>query len=151
MMASADDRGTIVLHDVHENYDTLHTIKAEDEYPVTDMVMTQELVIASYCTGHLRFFNVDTGNITIEISAHCRCINAIDLKGNKLVSIGEDTFLNVWKLPDMDSKSSSAVSLMYSHQVTDHLLTGVTFLSNGHIVTSTYEAQALLLWALSEA
>ena len=144
--ATADVSGLILLHDAKDQYEKLLEIKNQGSFAVTDMVMNDKFVIASYCTGHIRFFRIETGNLATEIAAHARAITALDLLDNHLVSVGEDTFLNVWSIPDSEAKTND-IELEYSNEVSDNLFTGVSFLSNGHIATASYEAQVLLLWS----
>ncbi|CEM08024.1 unnamed protein product [Vitrella brassicaformis CCMP3155] len=80
-----------------------------------------------YCgfgTGHLRVYDAVRRELKIEIAAHGRWINDIDVRHDGLVaSVGEDTVLNVWRCPSCDSE----VSLAHSAVVTESLLTGVAF------------------------
>lgn len=143
--ATADDDGIIILRDSRESYQVEQKIKT-DGYPVTDMVLHPDYVIASFTTGHIRLYRLQTGIIATEIAAHSRCINGLAFHENQLFSVGEDTYLNVWSIPEKDAKSSEAANHIFSHRIVDNLLTGVVVVENGNIVTSTYECAALLLW-----
>ena len=37
------------------------------------------LIIAGYISGHIRTYDFSTGIIKVEISAHARCINGLDI------------------------------------------------------------------------
>ena len=137
--ATADASGLILLHDAKDEYEKLIEIKGQGCFAVTDMVMNDKFVIASYCTGHIRFYRVETGNLASEIAAHARAITALDLWENHVASVGEDTFLNVWSIPDSETKTND-IELEYSNEVSDNLFTGVSFLSNGHLATAATAA-----------
>ena len=88
----------------------------------------------------------------------------------QVVTAGEDTFINVWSLPDFESKGSSEVcyallsrgtaaadgifpqvSLLFSACVKDQLLTGVQFVRDGrgNIATAAYDVEQISLFVRS--
>jgi len=149
-VVSADDEGSIIIRDVLEGFQPLHTIQGQG-MPVTSLAIREDLLVASYNTGHLRFFLLSTGSMIAEIAAHSRCINALDIHPEQplLASIGDDTYLNIWTLPETDEGAQGeGMTLLFSEQVHDKLLTGVSFLNHEtrHIATSAYDCDGLPLW-----
>jgi WD40 repeat protein len=47
--------------------------------PCTSIAVRGDIAVAGYSSGHIRLFNVRTGKMVVEIDAHSRCINAIEL------------------------------------------------------------------------
>jgi hypothetical protein len=43
------------------------------------VALWKDVVIGGYATGHIRMFDVKTGDIRIEIAAHARYITALDV------------------------------------------------------------------------
>jgi hypothetical protein len=46
---------------------------------VTSLAIAYGYLVAGYATGHLRLFNLETKTLSVEITAHSRAINAIDI------------------------------------------------------------------------
>jgi len=92
---------------------------------------------------------VDLQEVVAEISAHSRNIGSIAFHPRLPVfaSVGEDTFLHVWSLPDAEAKGTAEVELMFSSRADDALLCGVAFSEDGDkMVASAYDEPALLVW-----
>ncbi len=43
-------------------------------------------MIAAYGDGHLRVFDMETGRMFVEVAAHARWINALDIAKNGMVT-----------------------------------------------------------------
>lgn len=48
-------------------------------FPCASVRLWKTWIIAGYGSGHVRIFNVETGVIKVEIAAHAKWINAIDV------------------------------------------------------------------------
>ena len=142
--ATADVSGLILLHDAKDQYEKLLEIKNQGSFAVTDMVMNDKFVIASYCTGHIRFFRIETGNLATEIAAHARAITALDLLDNHLVSVGEDTFLNVWSIPDSEAKTIPNLPVVSSKWIVT-FLHGKEFKSKSVLTSLTISLAVIAL------
>ena len=120
-------------------------------------------------------FRINIKELMVEVAAHTRCINAIDIHAHQplVVTVGEDTFVNVWSLPDFESKGSSEVrvaafgeghkcpsgaqtrslqvSLLFSSCVKDQMLTGVQFLRDGtsNVACAAYDTETISVYARS--
>jgi len=140
--AACDDQGTISVW----NAQSLSKKCAFEGtgHPSTSLLITGDILMSSYTTGHIRLFSLSTETLCAEIAAHSRCINAMALHPTKpmFASVSEDTYINVWSVPDFDSKDAK-VELVYSNSIADHLLTGVVFLSSENIVAASYDAETL--------
>lgn len=44
------------------------------------------------------------GNKLVDIAAHGRWINSLNLKKNLLISTGEDCFFRIWELNDVNGR-----------------------------------------------
>ncbi|CBN77164.1 conserved unknown protein [Ectocarpus siliculosus] len=91
------------------------------------------------------------GTLAIEIAAHSRTINAMDLHPSSmlLATVGEDLFLNVWELPKCGQEGPSGqVGLVATSRVDNRLLTGVQFLVDGshRIIGLAYDCDHLQIW-----
>eukprot|EP00640_Fibrocapsa_japonica_P003449 CAMPEP_0113941584 /NCGR_PEP_ID=MMETSP1339-20121228/7470_1 /TAXON_ID=94617 /ORGANISM="Fibrocapsa japonica" /LENGTH=318 /DNA_ID=CAMNT_0000945773 /DNA_START=178 /DNA_END=1134 /DNA_ORIENTATION=- /assembly_acc=CAM_ASM_000762 len=148
-LASGDDRGGIFVWSLIEGFNRLQTIEGEG-HPVTSLAVRENLLVASYSTGLLRMYNISTGLVVAEVTAHSRCINAIDMHPDQLIlaSVSDDTFLNVWAVPDLDAPGDPEVSLLYSESVGDFTLTGVAFIPDGsnRIAASAYDYDGMHIW-----
>lgn len=48
-------------------------------FPCASVRLLKTWIIAGYGSGHVRIFNIETGAIKVEIAAHAKWINAIDV------------------------------------------------------------------------
>ncbi|CAM9255384.1 unnamed protein product, partial [Hapterophycus canaliculatus] len=107
---SGDAGGAVTVWSVAKHLER-HCSFEGDGNPVTALRTRDSTVIAAYSTGHLRLFDARKMSLAIEIAAHSRTINAIDLHPSSmlLATVGEDFFLNVWELPSggLDGSRSS--------------------------------------------
>ncbi|XP_076372674.1 WD repeat-containing protein 54-like isoform X2 [Tachypleus tridentatus] len=77
-LISGDDQGNLV---VWEGSTTLKKVKELESFqsPATSIACWKELVMVGYGSGHIRLFNITTGNKTAEITAHASWITAVDI------------------------------------------------------------------------
>lgn len=115
--------------------------------------MREDIVAAGFSTGHLRIFRTRTSELVVEVAAHSRCVNAVDIHAYQplVVSVGEDTFVNIWSLPDFESKGSGEISLLFSSCVKDQLLTGAKFMNDetGNFAIAAYDVDQISVWVRS--
>jgi len=120
-MVSADDMGKIILWKVGGA--VTKTLEIEGfGFPCTSVRLHENFIIAAYGSGHLRKFNRKTGTIIVEVAAHAKWINAMDLSqdGTLVVTASEDTFLRLFDVETFELKFQKAI--------TDVQLTGVRFM-----------------------
>ena len=111
--------------------------------PITSVVLRGEDFIAGYASGLIRIFNVTCGTVRVEIAAHSRTLNAIAVHPLLpiLVSVGEDTYMNIW---DIQGMALDEVQLIRSESFPHSLLSGVAFDQSGtNIFTVAYDLPVL--------
>lgn len=115
------------------------------------MAIRGDSVVAAFADGHVRVYAVGDGALVSEASAHGRCITALTLHPteNMFATVGEDTLVNVWTLPDPEEKGP-ALELVASRRRPDMQLSGVAFSRMGsNLVASAYDWPALHVWKRS--
>ncbi len=55
--------------------------------PCTSLGLWRGLIVAAFGDGHLRVFDMENGRMYVEVAAHARWINAVDVAKNGLVSV----------------------------------------------------------------
>jgi len=115
--------------------------------PVMSLAGRRDMVVAAYGTGHIRIFSRKKNMLAVEVAAHSRPVMALAMhpSQDQFVSVGEDTIVNVWPLPDFESKSSSTVDVLFSTSAKDRILVGVGFYG-GDIVASAFDSGSVLIW-----
>eukprot|EP00112_Aurelia_sp_Birch-Aquarium-sp1_P009986 Seg2155.6 transcript_id=Seg2155.6/GoldUCD/mRNA.D3Y31 product="WD repeat-containing protein 54" protein_id=Seg2155.6/GoldUCD/D3Y31 len=127
VMASSDESGKIIIWKAGGHFVKVKEI-AGFGYPCSSLSVMKNLVIGAYGTGHIRIFNLETGSMLCEVSAHSRWINAIDVckKNGMIVSASEDTHVKVWKL----TASPFNFEFLFEDAVADVQLAGAKFLDD---------------------
>ncbi|GMI02856.1 hypothetical protein TrVE_jg4761 [Triparma verrucosa] len=158
-VASADDRGNFCVFDVnvseptggHNLMSKRLFITSEKSFPCGSIECVGSVLIAGFSSGHLKFFDLGSGECFVEVAAHSRCISAVCLneEAGFVATASEDCVLNVWKVPDSPSDGSQ-VDLTFTEYIPDRQLTGVTFLTDGHgenkMLASSYDSDTLDVW-----
>ncbi|CAM9501906.1 unnamed protein product, partial [Pylaiella littoralis] len=147
---SGDAGGTIIVWNIAKHLERECSFDG-DGNPATALCARDGTVVASYSTGHVRIFNTQKRMLVIEIAAHSRAINAIDLHPSSmlLATVGEDLFLNVWELSECGQEGPCGqVGLLATSRADNRLLTGVRFLGDGsyRIIGLAYDCDRLLAW-----
>eukprot|EP01065_Artemidia_motanka_P037862 TRINITY_DN46766_c0_g1_i1.p1 TRINITY_DN46766_c0_g1~~TRINITY_DN46766_c0_g1_i1.p1 ORF type:complete len:321 (+),score=86.86 TRINITY_DN46766_c0_g1_i1:120-1082(+) len=98
---------------------------------ITSLQFCPAHLAAAFGSGAIKLLSPKTLSVYCDIAAHSRWINAIAVSpdGGMLASVGNDTVLLVWRLPDRDS--GSKVELCGQHVVASSLLTGVQWADDG--------------------
>lgn len=89
-------------------------------------------ILVAYGSGTICLYDAISLECRAELTAHARWITAVCVRGSYIASVGEDTVLNVWAV----EPTAGQISLVHSSVVTDKLLTGVAFVTNGVAVTA---------------
>ena len=112
--------------------------------PITSISSGHGLIVTADCTGHLRVHSVASRALVVDICAHAKVINAVDVHPGLplVVAVSEDTYISVWTLPTAEQPVVRNV-LMWSPAPA--LLTGVKFSGkNGeNIVATIYDSKSL--------
>jgi len=104
-----------------------------------------DLLYVAYGSGHVRVFELSSGQLRLELQAHCRWIHAMDVNPstNLVVTASEDCHVLMWDIND------NKAELLDSHRIKDSIMTGVQLCKNGRtIVCSAYERNHLLKYQL---
>jgi WD40 repeat protein len=114
------------------------------------------LFLVGYSNGQISIFNAASPPFKIaEIQAHSRQVNGIAVHPSRplFVSVSDDTFMNVWEVPNSDTFS---VNLHSSTRCNDLQLTGVQFVSSEEgqpcdkIVASVYSYKTVVVKELAK-
>jgi WD40 repeat protein len=147
LLASSDMSGAILIHNPADGFEVVHRI-AGDRYPATCMTfMAENWLVAGYLTGCLRLFSPENFHLHAEVAAHTRAITALDAHNEFAVSVGEDTFMNVWEISSSKPGAGPRVKLVSSQAVPNDMLTGVAFASTNSLFTAAYDSAHLKFWS----
>ena len=137
-LASGSHTGKLVVADVVART-ILHTWAYDDD-AVTAVVSASGPLAVAFLNGYIRLYDPAAGVIRVEICAHSRSVTALamDPSAGKLVSVSEDSSVNVWRL------NEGKVALAFSQSFSDVMLFGVA-LVNGHknVQISAYDTDAI--------
>jgi len=143
---TADEAGSVIFWSVDQKEDGLTKVKeyAGDGYPCQSMSKGHGHVAASFSNGILRLYDLNSKKLKVEIAAHTRSINAIDIHPTKpmVVAISEDSFISLWTLP---TSSNKKVTNLLCVSPTHALLSGVQFCGKDKslISVTSYDSRAL--------
>jgi WD40 repeat protein len=144
LLATSDSSGTILVRKPDDAFEIVHRIPG-DAFPATCIRFTpNNLLLGGYLTGAIRIYRKDDFRLCAEIAGHSRAVTALDVNDKYVVSVGEDTFMNVWELTA--SKTAPRVQLVSSQCAANDLLTGVAFGKGKTVLTAAYDTTHLKLW-----
>lgn len=156
-VVSTDVDGRIVVWDMSRLMPILETggqlpmyIIASMESPVLSAVLRNGIVVVATFNGLISFFDLQTKDKVLEISAHARPINAlaVDPAGTILASVGDDCRIMIWRFPDGGDPSSQ---LLFTASMTDRALNGVVIHPDtGAVVVSSYDSNQMLVFPLAD-
>lgn len=143
VVASSCDSGEVCLWDAG----TFKALAAfpGGGYPCTSVKLKDTYVVTAFSTGHLRIFEISSATMVVEVTAHSRCITALDVHPvqDTFVTVGEDAVVSVWTLPERSS-GSYHLELIKSQVVEDHLFTGVQFFKSA-LLACSYDNNVMAL------
>jgi len=145
-LVTADEAGTVIFWSVDQKEEGLTKIKEHtgEGYPCLSMCKGHGYIICSYSNGVIRLFDINSKKIKVEISAHTRSINAIDIHPTKpmVVAVSEDSHISLWTLPTSTNKK---VTNLLCASPTHALLSGVQFCGKDKslISVTSYDSRAL--------
>ncbi|KAG9411052.1 WD repeat-containing protein 54 [Aphanomyces cochlioides] len=148
LLCSGDDEGTFVVWSIENapHMEVKHKIRATG-YPATTLkCISSDWCLSGDTTGKLRLINLRGGYVAADVGAHSRNLSALDANDNRVVTVGEDGYLNVWKLSEKSSEDQLKISLLHSHRVGDELLTGVVLTPSQTILTMSYDVSHIKVW-----
>jgi WD40 repeat protein len=143
----ADDRGGFSAYTTSKHISSPIYSKKGDDYPCTSIVATDNSIIASFSTGHIRGYKLSTGELLVTLTAHIRCINGLAMhpSENIVVSVSEDQYISVWSIGDFSTRSGKSFDLLSSIKVDNHQCTGVGVYADGRVAVSSYDEDELVV------
>lgn len=137
MLVSSDNAGNISVWKLSASDASQVASIAGSGSPCNSVCLWKGVIVAGYASGHLRLFNANTGRMGAEVTAHARCINAVDVASESglVLTVSDDAFFRLWQIkqeniPHLDYK--------YAENVTDLQLTGGRFVDvNGRALCLT--------------
>ncbi|KAJ0041621.1 hypothetical protein NL108_010449, partial [Boleophthalmus pectinirostris] len=98
-MVSADDGGNLCVWKAGEEFHLLNKIPGFD-MTCSSVKLWKGTVAAGYGTGQIRLYEAVTGILHVEINAHARWINSLDIApfSGLLLSAAEDSLVRVWHI-----------------------------------------------------
>ncbi|KUF75374.1 WD repeat-containing protein 54 [Phytophthora nicotianae] len=147
LLASSDMSGAIMIRNPRDGFKVTHRIVSTG-YPATSMTfMAENWLVAGFLTGCLRLYNPENFHLHAEVAAHTRAITALDAHNEFVVSVSDDTFMNIWEISSTKPGAAPRVKLVSSQPVPNDLLTGVAFVSTNSLLTAAYDSAHLKLWS----
>ncbi|XP_033828714.1 WD repeat-containing protein 54 [Periophthalmus magnuspinnatus] len=127
-MVSADDGGNLCLWKAGEEFHLLNKIPGFD-MTCSSVKLWKGTVAAGYGTGQIRLYEAVTGILHVEINAHARWINSLDIApfSGLLLSAAEDSLVRVWHMSLTPETNSVEVAHLHNECVTDTQICGARF------------------------
>ena len=112
--------------------------------PITSIASGHGLIVTADVTGKVRVYSADKRSLAVEISAHARTINAIDVHPTQplVAAASEDAFISVWTLP---TPAQPVVRNVVMTSPAPGLWTGVRFSGKNSesVVATCYDSKSL--------
>ena len=114
--------------------------------PITSIASGHGLIVTADVTGKLRIYNTqpDKRGLAVEIAAHARTINAIDIHPTQplVVAASEDSYISAWSLP---TAVQPVVRNLVMTSPAPGLWTGVRFSGKNaeSVVATCYDSRSL--------
>ena len=130
-LVSGDEDGTVCVwklnRDVGISNQIPNVVVKGGGDPCSDVCTCGDYLIASFGSGKILIFSIETFERKFEINAHARWINSMDIcvKNQRLIAVSEDTCVSVWQIP---RDKSGLVECLYYQAVQSYVLTGCRFL-----------------------
>ncbi|RNA07386.1 WD repeat-containing 54 [Brachionus plicatilis] len=139
VLCVGDSTGNCSVFDCHENQNLkLKNSFNESQKPVTCLCIWKDYLVASFSHGVISIFDLYQDCHLLDIYAHAKYINSLDVCQDLLVSSGEDCYFRVWQLNEINKMIK--VNHLYSGLVTDTLITSAKFNNNtNEICISSYD------------
>lgn len=152
LVCSADAAGAVLVHALEADGTWMHCCAFEtgtvDGTPslCTSARMRGNHLFTAYSTGHIRIYDLVSCTMCVQIAAHARWINALEVHPGGMVfaTAAEDTTIQVWDFVD-----PTKVAHLYSIPVADALLCGVAFCGGNErdtICATAYDQAIVHSW-----
>nr|CCA21213.1 dynein light chain 2B putative [Albugo laibachii Nc14] len=119
LLATSDESGTVILYDPSNDFEILHRIKG-DGYSVTALrFLNDNWLVCGLLNGLIHLHKTSDAKLYARLVAHARALTAMDAFDSYFVTVGEDTFMNVWKLND--DAEMPRIELLHSQRINDEI------------------------------
>ena len=154
---SGDDSGQVVFWSFSGGVDAMASVSCSSgkitklegkgvPSPVNVLATGHGLAAGGFASGHVRLYDLAKRQLVVEIGAHSRAINGLDIHATRplLVAAAEDTFVTCWSLP---TAALPSVRNLMAESPALGLLTGCSFGgANQELIVSTiYDSRSLAL------
>uniref|UniRef100_A0ABM5GKZ0 WD repeat-containing protein 54 isoform X1 n=1 Tax=Pogona vitticeps TaxID=103695 RepID=A0ABM5GKZ0_9SAUR len=127
-LVTADDAGALCAWRSGEKFELVSHVPASG-CPCSSVKLWNGVIAAGFGNGQIRLYEVASGALQAEVSAHARWIYALDVapQSGKLLSAAEDSFVQVWRLNHNLDAEAIEIEHCHGECVTDTLLCGARF------------------------
>jgi len=148
-LASGDDSGMICCYMLNTSGQCDRISETESEgIPCTNITLTNnDIMIASFLTGHINIYNSMDGIILVNILAHTGVINSIHsyydvtTKHTHFLSVSEDSFIRMWTITQ---KPKLKVEQVWYTSIVDKMPVGVKFIGKKKFLVSCYDSNEVI-------
>ena len=145
ILVSGNEQGEVLCYRNCPPYELLCRFQSGG-FITTSICCTRGIVLAAYSCGHLRIFRISLEpsgvcELAVELAAHSRCINAVVLHpaNNIFATCSDDSMMHVWELPSIVPKTKSDMRLIFTENISNRLLTGISFFHDGKLGVLAYD------------
>jgi WD40 repeat protein len=147
LVASADSNGQLLLLLVSQGgrCGVYGSFGGDPNALCTSLRIRKQWLLSAYCTGHVRIHDVLSKCVVVQVAAHARWINALEVHPVKdiMATAAEDCTVSVWRLPE--DGGSTQIKHIASVVVPDAVLCGVAFSAGtkDHVACTAYDVEAV--------
>lgn len=150
ILTAANDCGTIFFYNSLAAFENIKIIEGNG-VPCTALAQTEDVAIAGFASGHIRFYRLDVPELSIEVCAHARMVSAMSLDPSNqlLLSCSPDQYVHVWSIPTFRTKANSTVGCIFTDHLEHSACTGVAFNGEYKFFVGNYDEDELMVYARS--
>ncbi len=109
--------------------------------------MCLNYLIVCYGNGLISIHDSSDGKKLVDITGHARWINCMDVYRDKFVTAGEDCFIRLWQITEVNHQIK--VMPLHSEQLTDCFISGVQFnKKNENICVTCYDNNDIVFYKM---
>ncbi|EFC50506.1 WD40 repeat domain-containing protein [Naegleria gruberi] len=115
------------------------------EYPCSSLNIVGNVLISAFASGHVRIYDLVSGNKTAELGAHSKSVTALasKSKGGEIVfvTVSEDCSVFVWSY-------NNKISAVKGDRIKDSMIVGVQFVDENRLMLTCFEKKDCFLMDL---
>eukprot|EP00300_Choanocystis_sp_HF-7_P000542 c10436_g1_i2.p2 GENE.c10436_g1_i2~~c10436_g1_i2.p2 ORF type:complete len:279 (-),score=49.32 c10436_g1_i2:14-850(-) len=141
VVVSGDEAGVVTVWDVR-SITAQATLFGGEGIPCTCVRISDDMVVATFANGMIRFFSLATSSLVAELAAHSRCITALVLTKDKLaVTVGYDSLAQ-----SFDFSNPLEIRAVFAIDVPSSLLQGVAAGADADMAVVAYDSHRVRLF-----